>query len=290
MKITDPDFLKRMMTSRPGDLPGMFARRIREGLSTPPTGLATTHFEGVRYDVDMSMHALARKYYFHTHEVFLESVFRQYLKPGATFVDIGANMGYWSAFSASLIGPTGELHAFEPVPRFFQSVERLATNNPGYKVFANNMALGDKPGVLPMEVVEPTAANYNNMVINIGSSSLLPGFLADQKGLTKTIDVQVTTFDLYAAEKKLDLDRIGLIKVDVEGFEPYCFEGMRGLMSKPGRKVPILCELLTDPARQLDGAEMIARIESFGYKCLDALTMRPIDKTAMHFEENVVCV
>jgi len=290
MKITDSQFLRKMLLSRPQDLPGIFGRRLMESVSTAPTGIASTRFGDIRYDVDMSLHAMARKYYFHTHEVFLESVFQHFLTPGGTFIDIGANMGYWSAFSASIVGQSGEIHAFEPVPRFFDSVAALARNNPDYTIHAVNKALGASPGVAPMEVVEPTADNFDNFEINIGSSSMLPGFLAEQKQLTRTIDVEVVPFDRYAAEANLDLDRIDLIKIDVEGYEPYCLAGMEGLMTKPGRKVPILCELLTDPDRELDGPTMVRQIEGHGYRCFDAMTMKPIDVANMQFEENVVCV
>lgn len=290
MKITNGSFLRRMLLSRPVELPGIFARRLREMVSQCPSGIATTYFGDVRHDVDLSLHAMSRKYYFHTHEMFLENVFRQFLKPGSTFVDIGANMGYWSAFSASLITTSGEIHAFEPAPRMFAVLSALARNNPSYRIFANNVALGAEPGVLPMAIVEPTAENYNNFEINVGSNSILPGFLTDYSTLTETIDVEVTTFNDYMAKTPLNLDKIGLVKVDVEGFEPYCFAGMSKLLSKSGTKVPILCEILTDSARRLDGAALVRQIESYGYRCLDAITMKPIDINGLQTEENVICV
>jgi FkbM family methyltransferase len=224
--------------------------------------------------------------------MFLDGIFRRHLRPGAIFVDIGANMGYWSAVSASIIGTTGEVHAFEPVPAFFRSVERLRDNNPRYAIRANRMALGAEPGLLPMKVVRPSSDNFDNFDTNIGSSSILPGFLDHEASLTETIEVPITTFDDYAAETKLDLDRIGLIKLDVEGYESYCFDGMRSVLERKGRKVPILCEVLTDPARheKLNGPKIVERLEAAGYRCLDATTLRPIDRRHMQFEENILCV
>jgi FkbM family methyltransferase len=252
-------FFGKVLSSRPMDLPDMMRRRAIEALRKAPRDLAATHIGDVRFDVDLSLHALARKYYFQTHEMFLETIFRRHLKPGAIFVDIGANMGYWSAFSASIVGRKGAVHAFEPVPAFHRSLERLRDNNPAFEIHANRMALGAEPGALPMAVVQPSRDNFDNFDTNIGSSSILPGFLDHETGLTETIDVPVTTFDHYAAETGLDLDRIGLIKIDVEGYESYCFDGMRSVLERPGRKVPILCEVLTDPARHamLDGANIV---------------------------------
>lgn len=285
-------FFGKVLTSRPLDLPDMVRRRAIEAVSAPPSRLATTRIGDIRFDVDMTLHALARKYYFRTHEMFLETIFRRHLTRDAVFVDIGANMGYWSAFSASIVGPLGAVHAFEPVPQFHASLERLKRNNPSYEIFANRMALGAEPGILPMAVVRPSAENFDNFDTNIGSSSVLPGFLDHEATLTDTIEVPVTTFDAYAAETDLDLDRIGLIKLDVEGYESYCFDGMRSVLEKPGRRIPILCEVLTDPERheKLNGPRIVERLHDAGYRCLDATSLKPIDTAAMAFEENILCV
>ena len=61
--------------------------------------------------------------------MFLETIFRRHVRPGALFLDVGANLGYWSAFAAMLVGREGEVHAFEPVPAFFASLERLKHNS-----------------------------------------------------------------------------------------------------------------------------------------------------------------
>lgn len=285
-------FFGQVLANRPLDFPDMLRRRAIEALAVRPSKLATTYVGDIRFDVDMTMHALARKYYYKTHEMFLEAVFRRHLKRDAVFVDIGANMGYWSAFSASIVGPFGAVHAFEPVPEFHRSLERLRDNNPRYDIFANRMALGAEPGVLPMAVVRPSEANFDNFDTNIGSSSVLPGFLDHEAGLTETIEVPVSTFDVYAEANDLDLDRIGLIKLDVEGYESYCFDGMRSVLGKPGRKIPILCEVLTDPGRhaKLNGPRIVERLQDAGYRCLDAASLRPIDKARMQFEENILCL
>jgi len=290
MKITDREFLHRMIFSRPYDLPGFFARRIHEGLRPAPDGLATSYFADVRFDVNLSFHALARKYYFHTHEMFLERIFRKHLRKETIFFDIGANLGYWSAFCLPLVGKFGEVHAFEPVPQFYESLKALTNNNPGYHLKSNLTAIGAAPAILPMRVVEPTKQNFNNFEINIGSSSLAPGFLAKNTNLTRYIEVEVKTLDSYITSNSIDLDRIGLIKIDVEGFEDHCFLGMKEILAKRGQKVPILCEVLTDEDRGLRGMDIVNLLKSFGYNCLDAITLGPIDTDKMQFEENILCV
>jgi FkbM family methyltransferase len=285
-------FLLKYASSDPLGLADIVRRRAIEQFSTPPTGLATTHFNGVHYEIDMSLHRMMKKYFFHTHEMFLERIFKRCLAAGKIFVDIGANCGYWSAYTLSLVGQSGEVHAFEPVPQYFSFVRRLAEFNPGYQVIANQVACGAQPGAFTMAVVAPRAENFDNYDTNIGSSSLATGFLDHVHELTENITVEVIAFDNYARERKIDLDRVGLIKIDVEGFEAEVFDGMQGVLAKSGQKIPILCEVLTDLDRPepLDGRRIIERLEDCGYRCLDATHLRPINRDTLGFEENILCL
>jgi hypothetical protein len=143
-----------------------------------------------------------------------------------------------------------------------------------------------------MAIVPPRANNFDNFDVNVGSSSILPGFLDHGRGITEFADVNVVALDDYLFEQNIDLDRIGLIKIDVEGAEFQVLEGMQRVLSKPGRKVPILCEILTDLDRTspLEGSQTIARLERCGYRCVNAIDLRPFDTSKLNFEENVLCV
>jgi FkbM family methyltransferase len=284
-------FLGKYASSDPIKLADIIRRRAVEQFSSAPSSIAKTHFKGVQYELDMSLHRMMKKYFFHTHEMFLERIFDRCLVAGSIFVDIGANCGYWSAKAASLVGPSGEVHAFEPVPQYFSMVRRLAELNPDYRIIANQIACGARSETLSMTVVGPGPANFDNYDTNIGSSSLAAGFLDHARELTEQIVVQVIPFDAYVRQHNLDLDRVGLVKIDVEGFESAVFDGMQDLLTKEGRKVPILCEILTDRARAepLDGRLIIERLEACGYRCLDATHLRPINRDALGFEENIFC-
>jgi FkbM family methyltransferase len=271
---------------------GMLRRRAVEQLSTPPPGVVQTKFSDVKYEVDLSLHRQMKKYYFHTHEMFLERIFNRFLAPGSVFIDIGANCGYWSASALSRVGTSGEVHAFEPVPQYFAFVQRLAQLNPSFNLMANNIACGSGRSSARMAIVLPRPENFDNADINIGSSSLTSGFLSHAEELTESIDVDIIALDDYVSLKSIDPNRIGLIKIDVEGYEETVLKGMTQLLSKAGRKVPVLCEILTDLTRPqpLDGRKIVTRMERFGYRCLNATNLKPIDIANLSFEENVLCL
>jgi FkbM family methyltransferase len=285
-------FMAKYACSDPIGFADMVRRRAIEQFSTPGSGLVQTQFSDVRYEIDLSLHTLTRKYLYHTHEMYLERIFNRFLFPGSTFLDIGANCGYWSAFALARVGKHGEVHAFEPVSQYFFFLRRLAELNPDFKLVPNNVACGGHSERRQMVVVLPRPDNFDNRDTNIGSSSLASGFLAHAEELTEKVDVNVIALDDYVRANSIDLERIGLIKIDVEGFENSVFSGMSSILSKRAPKVPILCEVLTDVRRKepLVGAQTIARLEQCGYRCLNALTFRPIDPTRLGFEENIVCV
>jgi hypothetical protein len=54
------------------------------------------------------------------------------LEPGMRVFDIGANVGYYTQKFAEAVGPTGEVHAFEPVPASAAKVRELHSSIPGF--------------------------------------------------------------------------------------------------------------------------------------------------------------
>src|SRR3954453_18494782 len=49
-------------------------------------------------------------------EPHIALVLREHLKPGATYYDIGGNLGYLTCLGAKLVGPEGRVRVFEPNP------------------------------------------------------------------------------------------------------------------------------------------------------------------------------
>ena len=68
--------------------------------------------------------------YFDFYDIASVEFIKRNLMEGDTFIDVGANVGYLSAIGANLVGETGEVHVFEPIPLYFEALKRLALNNP----------------------------------------------------------------------------------------------------------------------------------------------------------------
>ena len=161
--------------------------------------------------------------YFIMHGDFIpdeSEVLKKILKPGMIFVDVGANIGYFSLIAAKLIGDSGEVFAFEPDKNNFSLLQKNINVN-GYKnITAIKKAVSDKVG---------TAKFYLEKE-NLCAHSLTPKINCD------FIEIEMISLDEYFKDKK-----INVVKIDVEGMEPAVLSGMEKLI-KANESMAIITE------------------------------------------------
>ena len=95
------------------------------------------------------------------YEEGLTAMVLAYLKPGMTFLDVGAHVGYFTLLAAWLVGDTGRVHSFEPTPSTFD-VLSLNTRSKA-NVFLNGEAVASKSGVVDLNDYGPAFSGYNSM-------------------------------------------------------------------------------------------------------------------------------
>ncbi|MDQ3144582.1 MAG: FkbM family methyltransferase, partial [Pseudomonadota bacterium] len=162
---------------------------------------ATVDVEGVgRFRVrarsDDLYHALPSR------EPAVFAVIRDSLRPGDTFVDAGANIGIFSVLAARQVGASGRVVAVEMMPDTAAILtEHLAMNEVECATVVRK-ALSDKAG-------QTVTANVVEGHFGLASIAWSP------RPSAKQVKVQTTTLDEVLA----DVDRIELIKMDLEGAE-----------------------------------------------------------------------
>ncbi len=154
------------------------------------------------------------------HEVYepMETaLLREHLKENQTFVDVGANIGYYTLLAARAVGPKGRVYAFEPDPANFRLLEKnVALNGYHRNVVMVNKALSSESG---------TAKLYLNPV-NRGDHRIY-----NTRDGRESVDIETLALDEYL--KKLD-QKVHFIKMDVQGAEAAALGGMKGLIRKSG--------------------------------------------------------
>jgi FkbM family methyltransferase len=191
----------------------------------PHTGVKRATVFGLEMNLDLS-DVIQRDIYAGLYDPFETSRIRDFLRPGATFADVGANVGYYTWFAAAVVGPAGRVLAFEPGPYAYDSLQRVIRENGVGNVECWQVALSDRSGRGTLYVPQRAVGNYN--------PSLTP-YLPDME----PIEVSIETLD--ALLERLDVRRIDLMKVDVEGHELCVFRGAERAI-RERRIGAILCE------------------------------------------------
>ncbi|KAL7461765.1 hypothetical protein ACHAXS_002174 [Conticribra weissflogii] len=144
-------------------------------------------------------------------------------------LDIGMNIGWFSLYSRA---HGHEVAAFEPNPvMFLRMCESLEHNNwNSYGDIKENNQSIDGPWVSLWQYGLGAQPGVFNLTLgkNPGGSSFHADRLA--KKFRKTMEVQVTTLDAVAIQEGWLNRQISLMKVDVEGFEPFVFRGGKRLL------------------------------------------------------------
>jgi FkbM family methyltransferase len=196
------------------------------------------------------------------------------LQPGMTFVDVGAQWGYFTLIAAARVGPYGSVLSLEPHARLFG-------------VLRDNLGLNHLRQVTPLPVAAGATTGYQELVAddkhtgNSGGSWLRPGppSAAVMQEATGEQIIEVRTLDDLAREH--ELDTIDFVKIDVEGAETAVVNGMRDLLSH-ARVQRLLIEVHAEFFERCGGSltALYADLRSAGYRGLsvreDLPTVRAI--------------
>lgn len=161
------------------------------------------------------------------------------IAPGTSCVDIGANHGYYTMMMAEL--GESKVYAFEPQKGLAGLVRKSSILN-GYskQVTVIESAVGMQNGYV--QLIPPFGITHNR-----GSY-----FCSNEaQGYKDAVRVPVVRLDDVVKEK------VGFIKIDAEGYEPYIWEGMPRIL---GTRPTILMEFT--PIAYEDAAGFLDKIAS----------------------------
>jgi FkbM family methyltransferase len=139
------------------------------------------------------------------------------LSPGAVFLDIGANAGYFSLLASRRVGESGKVLAVEPNPAMVKQLHQNTERNGLTNISIAEVACSDSVEVRDLYVGNP---------YNTGNSSLS----RDNLAWTKSVQVTCTTTDLLI--EKYNFQRVDLVKIDVEGAELQVLRGMTTVLKR----------------------------------------------------------
>jgi FkbM family methyltransferase len=197
--------------------------------------------------------------YIYLNSFLEESVTRvlvKYLKPGMTFIDVGAHIGYFSTLASNLVGNKGQVISFEPTPETYKillrnvgSLKNVVTNNNA--VWSNNKFI----------------ELHDYGVIGSGCNSFSEGRMSAEllkQNKPRIFSVGAVALDDYFAIYKV---RPSFIKIDAESAE---LEILQGLKKTLKTVKPMIVVEIGDKQEQKGRTEkLIALMRNNGYKALE---------------------
>lgn len=132
---------------------------------------------------------------------------RKNLDKDSIFLDIGGNIGQHSLFSSYF---AKKVYSFEPITRIYNQMLSSINMNNIFNVVPYNIGIGD----------ENTSLDIFGSDINMGGSSLIT---SENRYKVQTVKI----FKLDDVFDKIGIEKVDLIKIDVEGFELQVLMGAK---------------------------------------------------------------
>lgn len=181
----------------------------------------------------------------------VQQVLAEQLKAGDVFHDIGANVGFFSVIAARLVGPTGQVWAFEPEPANAAVLRRnIALNGLG-NVHLRQQAVSDHGGSGHLQLAVYAGGHA------LDSAPPPP----DSRG---TLPVELVSIDELLADGLVTAPT--LVKIDVEGGEQAVLAGMAGTLAR--HRPLVVYEIDAERTEQLTTrqAEVADFLAGLGYR------------------------
>jgi FkbM family methyltransferase len=138
-----------------------------------------------------------------------------FAKPGTTVMDIGANIGGYTLDLSRLVGSTGRVFAFEPIPDNASVIKAVLRRASSGNVSLQSVAIGEKDGTTIMNIPAVGFAGY--YLAHIGG------------GEGRDVSVSMRSLDSFCTEFNLSP---AFIKCDVEGYEANVVRGASLMMNR----------------------------------------------------------
>jgi FkbM family methyltransferase len=181
----------------------------------------------------------------------IETAFvRRHLRSDSIFLDVGANIGWFTIVASTIVGERGRIHAFEPLPDTAAHLKQtIEANELEALVTVHELALSATDG----EGFINWSKGTDNPGGSFATTQLMNGF--------ESVRIAFRTLDSLA------LGRVDFVKLDVEGSEMNVMRG--GEKTILGSRPVMLAEVNPTSLRNISGVspdELIDYVRGHGYR------------------------
>ncbi|MEM7326766.1 MAG: FkbM family methyltransferase, partial [Actinomycetota bacterium] len=192
------------------------------------------------------------------------AVFNRLLRPSDCVIDIGANFGYFGVIAAGVVKPEagGSVHLIEANPDLADLIRRsVAVNRLDDRATVATYAISDQPGELTLQVPRHLWGSSNLGGFDDDLQEAIGRSLTGGLPIEREFTVPAIDLDRYTAER--GIDRVDLVKMDIEGHEELAYDGMTEVIARNRSNLRLLLEFSSGQYR--DPVGLVRRlIEDLG--------------------------
>lgn len=236
--------------------------------------------QGINWELDLRQGIDLYIYLRGTFEVSTARTLKIFAKPEMHVLDIGANIGAHTLHLAKSVGDAGQVYAIEPSNWAFSKLKRNCELNPEL-----------------IKRITPIQAALLDEITTMPDSFFSSWDLIDEDNLAKekhnvhcgvkhsASSAHKTTLDNLVTE--LNIPRIDLIKLDVDGFETHVITGGKNSLKK---FLPTIIVELCPYAHEEQGSSFEKLLELFSemqYRLLDEITLKELSFDANKLKKSM---
>ena len=213
-KVLQNEYLRKFAVS----ILFLFVNHLSKNLKGPSVKKIYTKKNEFKIIIDPKNGKLDKIIYvFSMYEPELSKIMEKYANKNEIFIDVGANTGYHSLYASELFK---EVIAFEPLPMAYNQFKESVKINNYKNITVHQLACSNKEG--------KSRIYYYKNVIAEATIGKYPT-KRENKKKPESLEIKTVTLDRFLKKTK---NRIGLIKIDVEGYEPLVMEGLKKIIKK----------------------------------------------------------
>lgn len=191
--------------------------------------------------------------FFRVYERSELAFFKSVCRPGINFLDIGANVGFYTALAMRRIGPTGKIVALEPDPESHGFLKQTVAANAAANVVC---------------LATAAAASRGRFKLYVSPDNRGDNRLYQPDPSWPSVDVDTASADELLVS--LGIEQLDLIKIDVQGAEGGVIDGLEKTIRR-STNLTLLTEFWPHGLRQAgtDPRALLGKLRSFGLELFE---------------------
>jgi FkbM family methyltransferase len=263
----------------------LLLRHVRKAFAIADREITIDDFDGdLVIDLRLNEHMQSQIFWYGYYSRDIVMALDGLLSPGMVVFDVGANIGEISLCAAKRVADGGRVYCFEPMPALYETLTYNLSRNELAHAHPIRMGVSNKLG---MAQIYRSESNFKDGTVHDGLGTLYPM----NNRTTPAGKIQLTSLDAFCQEKQID--RLDLIKIDVEGSELDVLMGGKQTLKRYRPRLIIEVQNQTAEAGGANAEDVLSYLEDLDYSFFTIgrkAKLNALSRDGIKRFQNVLCV